>query len=129
MKFLFKEEIILLHARLIAISGGSPGIRDMGALDSSVAQPHMTFGGIDVYPEMVDKACALGFFLIANHPFIDGNKRIGQAGMETVLLMNGLEISASIDTQEQIILDVAAGKMDREDFTEWVRKHITPYTR
>ena len=129
MKFLFKEEILLLHGQLIETTGGSLGIRDMNALDASIAQPHMTFAGVDMYPDLVDKACALGFFLIANHPFIDGNKRIGHASMETVLLMNGYKISASIDEQEQIILDVAAGKWDREDFTEWVSKHITPWKR
>lgn len=129
MHFVDIEIVLDLHRGIIEQSGGMPGIRDRNGLESAIAQPNMTFGDTDLYPTLVDKACAAGYFLIANHPFLDGNKRIGHAVMILLLRGNGLTISASIDTQEQIILDVAAGKMDREDFTEWVRKHITPYTR
>lgn len=129
MFFLFEEEILILHNKLIDQSGGSKGVRDTNALNASISQPHMTFGGIDVYPNVIEKACALGFFLIANHPFVDGNKRIGHLSMETVLLLNGYEVDAPIDDQEKLILDVAAGKVNREDFTKWMRKRIKTYTR
>ena len=74
----------------------------------------MTFGGEDLYPTLVDKAAALGFSLILNHPFLDGNKRIGHAVMEVFLILNGYEISATVDEQEQVILALAAGRMSRE---------------
>ncbi len=74
----------------------------------------------DAYPTVIDKAAALGFFLVSNHGFADGNKRIGHLAMETMTVMNGFEISASVDEQEEIILKVAAGELDRESFTSWV---------
>ena len=84
----------------------------------------MTFGGVDLYPTLVDKVAALGFSLIKNHPFVDGNKRVGHAAMEMMLQFNGHEIAASVDEQEKIILALAAGQMDREPFTEWLRAHV-----
>ena len=84
----------------------------------------MTFGGADLYPSISEKACALGFSLIQNHPFIDGNKRIGHAAMEVFLVMNGYELNAPTDDQEQVILKVAAGQLDREGLTQWLRKAI-----
>ena len=75
MRFLTLKELIELHQRLIERSGGSPGIRDLGLLESALAQPLMTFGGEDLYPTVVEKASALGFSLIKKHPFVDGNKR------------------------------------------------------
>jgi death-on-curing protein len=84
----------------------------------------MTFGGGELYPSIVDKAAALGFSLIQNHPFLDGNKRTGHAAMEVFLLLNGFEIQASVDEQERIVLQVASGEMDREAFTLWLRDHV-----
>ena len=85
-----------------------------------------TFGGDDLYPTVTEKASALGFSLIQNHPFVDGNKRIGHAALETFLVINGCEIDASVDEQEQIILLVASGLMKRDEFTTWLRNHVTP---
>ena len=124
-RYLTVEEVVELHRRVIAQSGGSPGLRDAGGLDSAVAQPQMTFGGNDLYSTLAEKAAALGFSLVSNHPFMDGNKRIGHATMETFLVMNGHELSAPVDDQEQVILRLAAGEMGREEFAEWVREHIT----
>jgi death-on-curing protein len=73
---------------------------------------------------LADKVAALGFSLIKNHPFVDGNKRIGHGAMEMMLRINGFEIDAPIDEQEKIILAVAAGEMAREPFTEWIRAHV-----
>jgi death on curing protein len=91
------NDVIDLHRQVVEQSGGSFGVRDLGALESAVAQPQMTFGGEDLYPTVVDKAAALGFSLVMNHPFVDGNKRIGHAAMETFLVLNGLEIYASVE--------------------------------
>lgn len=84
----------------------------------------MTFNGKELYSTIVDKASALGFSLIQNHPFIDGNKRIGHAVMETFLILNGYEISASVDEQVDLILGVASGNIDRNTFTNWLNEHI-----
>ena len=105
-------------------SGGGVGIRDLGALESAVAQPRMTFNGDELYPTIVEKASALGFSLIQNHPFIDGNKRAGHAAMESFLMFNGYEISANVDEQVDFILGVASGKIDRNTFTEWLKNHV-----
>lgn len=107
----------------MAQSGGLAGIRDLGALEPALAQPRMTFGGEDLSPTLVDKAAALGFSLI-NHPFTDGNKRIGHAAMEAFLVLNGHEIIAPVDEQERLILDVAAGTIAREALAAWLRGHV-----
>ena len=73
---------------------------------------------------MADKAAALAFSLILNHPFIDGNKRLGHAAMETFLLLNGFGIDALVDDQERVLLSVAAGELEREAFVAWVKDHI-----
>ena len=77
-----------------------------------------------MYPAVVDKAAALGYSVIQNHPFVDGNKRTGHAAMEVFLILNGFEIQSSVDEQERIILQVASGEMDRQAFTIWLRDHV-----
>ena len=109
MRYLTLEEVQEMHRRVIAQSGGSLGIRDLGSLLSSIAQPEMTFDGLDLYPTLAEKAAALGYSLIQNHPFIDGNKRIGHLAMETFLVLNGYELDADVDEQERLILEVASG--------------------
>jgi death-on-curing protein len=124
MRYLLIEEIISLHAKVIAQTGGGLGLGDRRALESAVAQPEMTFDGEDLYPTVAEKAAALGHSLIQNHPFVDGNKRIGHAAIEVFLILNGYEIRASIDEQEKIVLSVASGQMSRAEFSEWLKQHI-----
>ncbi|MEC4816984.1 MAG: type II toxin-antitoxin system death-on-curing family toxin [Scytonema sp. PMC 1069.18] len=124
IRYLVLIEVIELHRQIIEQSGGALGIRDLGALESALAQPYMTFGGEELYPTLVDKASAIGFSLVMNHPFIDGNKRIGHAAMEVFLVMNGVEIDASVDEQESIFLSLASGKLNREAFTDWLKSHV-----
>ncbi len=124
MRHLSLGEVLELYLRIIAQSGGASGIHDVGALESAVAQPRMTFGGQDLYPTVVEKAAALGFSLIRNHPFVDGNKRLGHAAMETFLILNGYEIDALVDEQETIVLQVASGEMTRDGFAGWLRAHV-----
>jgi death-on-curing protein len=124
MRYLSLGEVLELHRRVIVRSGGAVGVRDLGALESAVAQPRMSFGGSDLYPDVAEKAAALGFSVIQNHPFTDGNKRAGHAVMETFLVLNGWEIDATVDDQERIILAVASGGLSRDGFTEWLRLHI-----
>ncbi|MEH1929602.1 type II toxin-antitoxin system death-on-curing family toxin [Nostoc sp.] len=126
MRYLTLEEVLELYHHIVEQSGGSAGISNMGGLESAIAQPQMTFAGEELYPTIVEKASALGFSLIKNHPFIDGNKRIGHAAMEVFLVLNGFEINAALDEQEQVILQVASGELGRDEFTEWLRNQIVP---
>ena len=99
-------------------------MRDLGLLEASLSQPRQTFSGTDLYPTLVDKAAALGFSLIRNHPFVDGNKRIGHAAMEVMLMLNGYELTASTEAAEATILAVASGALGRQALTDWVRQMI-----
>jgi death-on-curing protein len=126
MRYLTLDRVLTIQRRLIDEIGGSPGVRDMNGVDSAVAQPQQTMFGEDLYPTLPEKAGALGYSLVANHGFVDGNKRVGYSAMEAFLLMNGHELSSSTEDGERVILAVAAGEMAREDFTEWVRQHIVP---
>ncbi len=125
MRYLTLNEVLDLYQQVMEQSGGAVGIRDLNALESAVAQPRMTFGGEELYPTVVEKASALGFSLVMNHPFVDGNKRIGHAAMETFLVLNGFEINASVDEQERVISQLAASDLDRDEFTKWLHIHIT----
>ncbi len=127
-RYLSLREILTLHERIAASSGGGIGVRDLGLLESAIAQPRQSFDGADLYPSVLDKAVALGFSLISNHPFVDGNKRVGHAALEVFLLLNGYELEASVDEQERIILAVAAGEMSRDEFSAWVERHLVEMT-
>ncbi len=124
MRSLTISEVLETYQRVMLQSGGLIGIRDFGALESVIAQPYMTFGGNELYPSLAEKAAALGFSLIQNHPFMDGNKRTGHAVMAMFLAMNGYKINASIDEQTEVILSVASGKLNREGFTKWLASRV-----
>src|SRR5262249_37906568 len=124
MKYLAVRHVLRIHERVIEQTGGVPTIRDTNGLDSAVAQPRLAFGGQSLYPTLADRAAALAFSLVMNHPFVDGNKRTGQAAMEMFLLRNGREVEAPVGEQEAVFLSVAAGTMEREAFTAWVRAHV-----
>ena len=109
---------------IIAQSGGSDGLRDLGMLESALGQPRQTFGGEDLYPTLAAKAACVGFSLIMNHPFIDGNKRIGHAALEALLMLNGFELSADVDAGEAEILAVASGQRTREQLQDWIEEHL-----
>ncbi len=129
IRYLSLAETLELHRSVLERWGGASGIRDLGALESALAQPRQSFGGQDLYPGLTSKAAALCFSLVLNHPFVDGNKRIGHAAMETLLIMNGSELRAPVDDQERIMLDLAAGNLSREDFVEWVTQHTISITK
>jgi death-on-curing protein len=126
MRYLTLGEVVGLHRRLLEATGGAPGIRHFAALESAVAQPKATFGGVDLYPTLVEKAAALCISLVQGHPFLDGNKRLGHAAMETFLVLNGTEIAATVEEQERLMLDLAAGRVDRAQLTDWLRHHLKP---
>ena len=126
MRYLTLAEVLELHRRLVDETGGSHGVRDLGMLESAVAQPLGSFGGQDFYPSVVEKAAALAYSLALNHPFIDGNKRASHAAMEVFLVLNGHEIHASVDEQESFWLALAAGQRSRAELVAWVHDHVRP---
>ena len=123
-RYLNIGEVLELYRLMMKGSGGIVGIRDLGLLESALAQPRATFDGAELYPTVVEKAGALGFSLIQNHAFVDGNKRIGHAAMEVFLVMNGYEIEGSVEEQEVIVLGVASGEVSRRGFIEWLQVHV-----
>lgn len=123
-RYLSLAEVLRLHGRIIAETGGSDGLRDLGLLASALAQPRQTFGGQDLYPSLVEKAAAAGYSLIKNHPFVDGNKRIGHAVVEAMPMLNGFELSAGVDESETEILAVAAGDRSRDEFRSWIEANV-----
>jgi len=126
-RFLSLAEVLDLYSRVLVAGGGASAIRDLGALESALAQPRATFADEDLYPSLAEKASALGFSLILNHPFVDGNKRIGHAAVEVFLVLNGFELSAGIDDAERVILGVAAGTMSLDEFTTWIRESLVAF--
>jgi death on curing protein len=128
MRYLRLAEVVELHRLILEGTGGAAAIRDLGALDSALAQPRATFGGQDLYPTPVEKAAALCFSLVQNHPFVDGNKRLGHAAMETFLMLNGFELEASVDDQEKAMLDLASGRLSRHELTAWIHRRLKSIT-
>jgi death-on-curing protein len=125
MQYLDVEDVKRLHKEMIDAIGGSHGILNLGALESAIAQPQLTFGGEELYPTLEDKAASLGFSLGLNHAFNDGNKRVAHAAIEVFLRLNGFTLSGTEDEHERVFLALAAGELDRQAFTDWVKQHVT----
>lgn len=120
MKQLSKEQMMYLHSMAIKKTGGLDGIRDEGLLDSALNSPFQSFAGEELYPSIQSKAARLGFSIIKNHPFLDGNKRIGILAMMVFLDINGIEISCSDEDIIDLGLGVASGKYNAEYMAEWI---------
>lgn len=120
MKRLSTEQIKLLHKLLLEETGGLEGIRDEGLLDSAISTPFQTFDGQYVYTTIEQKAARLGFSLIKNHAFLDGNKRIGVLAMLTFLEINGIQIDASDEELIAIGIGVADSSMDDKELLKWI---------
>ena len=120
---LSKPQILLLHEQLIAETGGSSGLRDEGMLDSALNTPFQTFAGKDVYPSLQQKAARLCFGLVKNHPFVDGNKRIGAHVMLVFLALNGIELQHTQTELSEVILQLAAGTLQPTDLLDWILTH------
>ena len=113
--YLTTADVLGMHMVLMKSYGGAPGVRDPGALEAALFRPQTGY-----YEDVVAEAAALMESLAINHPFVDGNKRIGHAAMETTLVLNGVEMIATIDAAEAVVLAVASGELDREAFSRWV---------
>lgn len=123
MLILSKEQVLMLHERLIEATGGSAGIRDEGMLDSALSNPFQSFGGEELYPSIQAKAAQLCFGLVKNHSMVDGNKRLGTHVMLVFLALNGYELSYSQQELSDTILALASGKIGAEDILQWIIKH------
>lgn len=118
-----ETQILKIHTALTDATGGADGVRDTGLLRSALQAPFQTFGGSDIYPTLLEKAARLGFSLVANHPFVDGNKRIGVHAMLVFLALNGTEISCTQTELSDTGLALASGGMDFEGLHNWLCQH------
>lgn len=118
-----KEKVLLLHQIIAEATGGSIGVRDEGLLESALESAYASFGGQDFYPTKEEKGARLGYALISNHAFVDGNKRIGVYIMLTFLEMNGIRIRCTDDELVKVGLSVADGSMAYEALLQWVLAH------
>ena len=115
-----KKQVLHMHYDLIEATGGSHGLRDDGLLDSALNTPFQSFDGVDMYPSIQQKCARLGYGLIQDHPFVDGNKRIGAHAMLVQLAINGIELTYTQEELEEMILSVAAGKLTFAGMVRWI---------
>jgi death on curing protein len=125
MKYLTTQQVLRIHARSIELFGGDTGVRDLGLVESALAQPRASFDGTELYPTLADKAAALAYSLVRNHPFLDGNKRTGYGAMMMFLGRNGHTIGAPLDDHASVFQRPASGELDREGFRAWLSNWIT----
>ena len=118
------SEVILIQDILIEKFGGSRGIRDRGLLESAISRPFQTFNANDLYPTEIQKAAALIESIIINHPFIDGNKRIGYVLMRLFILDSGFDIISSQTDKYEFVIKIASGKSDFDEICEWIKNHL-----
>lgn len=118
-----KEKVLLLHQLITQETGGSNEIRDFNLLDSALESVYTTFDGKELYPTKEEKGARLGFTLISNHAFVDGNKRIGMYVMLTFLAVNGIEIECTNEEVVKVGLGIASGEMKYDELLEWVKEH------
>ena len=121
---LTKEEILILHDQLIDRYGGTYGIRDENLLDSALNAPYLGYGDHEFYPSVVQKAVRLCFGLVMNHPFLDGNKRIGALALLTTLDLNHLTLHTNSAELSEIILRLAAGAITDEELLIWIQDRL-----
>ena len=122
--YLSVEQVLEIHAYQIRRFGGSAGLRDQGALEAAVGRPQMTFGGEDLYPEMPVKAAALMHSLVMNHPFVDGNKRVGAHAALLFVRANEMEPEITPAELTEVTLSLARGELSAEALTVWLRQRL-----
>ncbi len=115
-----QEKVLLLHKLITEETGGDPNIRDFALLESALESAFQTFDGKELYPSKEEKGARLGYSLISNHAFVDGNKRIGMYVMMTFLEVNGIKIYPTVDDVARVGLAVASGEMKYDDLLEWI---------
>ncbi|MDO5714893.1 MAG: type II toxin-antitoxin system death-on-curing family toxin [Tissierellia bacterium] len=120
MIILSTEQVLMMYHKIMKETGGIEGIRDVGSLESALQSPFQTFHGIEVFPSIEQKAARLGFGIISNHPFLDGNKRIGAHVMLVFLFLNGIELVYSQENLVAKIFSIASGKEEYQDLLQWI---------
>ena len=123
MTVLAKEQIIKLHEYLIRETGGSQGLRDESLLDAAIHAPFQSYDGIDMFPSIQQKAARLGFGLVKNHAFIDGNKRIGAHVMLVFLALNKIELVYEQSELSDVILKIASDEYGFPELLQWILNH------
>ena len=123
MRRLSSGQVLKLHDALLEEFGGTSGIRDQGLLDSALNTPFATFGGKYLYPSLQAKAAQLGFGLVSNHPFVDGNKRTGAHIMLVFLAINGVDLNYTEEELIDVVLQVASGNINAQELLEWILEH------
>lgn len=124
MIWLSEEQILMIHSDLIRTTGGLDGLRDEGLLQSALNSPLQTYDGIDLFPSIISKSARLACGLTQNHPFIDGNKRIGMHAMLVTLTLNGITLFYSQEEIVDVFLKLADGSISYQELVIWVRNHI-----
>ncbi|MFH1996671.1 MAG: type II toxin-antitoxin system death-on-curing family toxin [Candidatus Omnitrophota bacterium] len=122
-KYLSIEQVLAGHAKLIERYGGSRGIRDQGLLESAVFRPQASAFGQEAYPTLFEKCAVLGYSLIRNHPFLDGNKRTGFAALHLMLLINGYDLTSSSKEEIAMTENAASGKMRESEIAQWLKQY------
>ena len=125
MKFLSPEQVLFIHARLIAETGGAHGVLDLARLESAVSRPQAVFNGQELYPDIFLKAAALLDALVNDHPFIDGNKRTGISAAALFLRANGWLLSAGNEELVEFVLLVAVSHPNLPKLAEWFQGHTS----
>ena len=124
--FLTLDEALAIHAHQIARYGGALGVRDRGLLESALAMPAATFASEYLHPSLPEQAAAYLFHLVKNHPFVDGNKRVGLACSLAFLRLNGIRVRATDDDLVDIVMGVAAGRRSKADVAVFLRERSKP---
>lgn len=127
--YLTPQQVLFIHARLLATSGGEAGIRDLGLLQSAVARPQATFDGVDLYPDLFTKTAVLMDSLAQNHPFVDGNKRTAITSSAMFLLQNGRRVETTNAELERFTLWVVNEHPPLSDIADWFEKNSEPTYR
>ena len=115
-----RDKVLLLHKLITEETGGDPNVRDIALLESALESAFATFDGVELYPKKQEKGARIGYSLISNHAFVDGNKRIGMFIMMIFLEINGIVIRPSNEEFARVGLAVAAGEMKYADLLEWI---------
>ena len=121
MNYLYPKQLLYLYQQILERTGGSMGVRDQGLLESAVYRPQATFGGQDLYLDLFSKVAALGHSIIHNHPFVDGNKRVGFEAMRLMLRLNGCDVRATVEQKFNFVIAIAKGTLTEQQISDWLK--------
>jgi death on curing protein len=127
VRYLYPKQVLYLYQEVMKRSGGTVGLGDHGLLESAIYRPQASFGGRDLYPDLLGKAAALGHSMISNHPFVDGNKRVGFEAMRLMLRLNGYDLQSSEDAKFDFVMNIAAGTLTEQAISDWLKQHAQTY--